>query len=632
MISENKQTAGGVQAMTAKGRLRSRTTARALLVLAGLSAGCITPSSSDKGSGSDDGAGDGADGGGTTPATIYDIQQGNVEVDSQVSLSRVIVTSPLTLDGEGFFISEAEGGEYSGVYVFLGTGGLGELFLSVGDELSLTGVVSEFYDYTELTVSSDSITVTGTGTVAPTPVDSPSDWEPYEGVLVSLSAQSALECPDSYGETALSGGIALDDLLYRYESERGAEYSEVVGLVSYGFEEYKLNPRGTEDLAGYVPGEGCTATVAECQQDGITGSVDLEGVVVTSQINNFFGFYVQDQGGGEYSGIYVFSYEDVAAELDIAVGDTVNLHGSVSEYYDFTEISLTSVDDLVKVATAEPVSTELVEAPADWEPYEGGLLTLRDVEVTGDIDSHGQVTTNYGVVIDNDFYDYDLSSGDVLPSVTGLLAWSFDAWHLNPRGAEDVTGGGGGGGTGTVATIAEIQSGGVTGTVTLEGVTVVSGMTAGDGFFVQDDAGAYNGIYVYVGSSGITVNQGDQVTLTGDVSEFYDLTEIAIFDAADLTVTGTGVPSALVLSSEPADWEPYEGVLVSVLADLTLTSDADEFGVCTTSWTSLQMDDALYDFDATYGDGEVFSLVTGPITYDHETWRILPRESGDLAH
>ena len=60
--------------------------------------------------------------------------------------------------------------------------------VSIGDELSVTGEVTEFYDLTELVVSSDSdIEVTGSGTITVTTLtELPSDWEVYEGMLVSF--------------------------------------------------------------------------------------------------------------------------------------------------------------------------------------------------------------------------------------------------------------------------------------------------------------------------------------------------------------------------------------------------------------------------------------------------------------
>ena len=87
---------------------------------------CITPEKKDD------------DGDQTSGLTIMDIQQGNVEEDTTVTLTDVLVSTPLTLEGEGFFVQDPAGGEYSGMYVYL-QGSFTDLFLSVGDHPDLSG-------------------------------------------------------------------------------------------------------------------------------------------------------------------------------------------------------------------------------------------------------------------------------------------------------------------------------------------------------------------------------------------------------------------------------------------------------------------------------------------------------------
>ena len=63
-------------------------------------------------------------------------------------------------------------------------------------------------------------------------------------------------------------------------------------------------------------------------------------------------------------------------------------------------------------------------------------------------------------------------------------------------------------------------------TVATSGIVTGVFITGGDAdrFFIQDGAGAWNGIYVY--ENGTPLSIGDSVTVTGNVVEFFELTEI----------------------------------------------------------------------------------------------------------
>ena len=118
------------------------------------------------------------------------------------------------------------------------------------------------------------------------------------------------------------------------------------------------------------------------------------------------GFWVQDAGGGAWSGLYVYT-DRVDGEVTVSVGDVLNITGEVSEYFDLTEISIGNINDIeAQGTTADVTSVELSEAPADWEEYEGVLITLADVTI-GDGGEYGVYSLNYaGLLIDDEIYDY----------------------------------------------------------------------------------------------------------------------------------------------------------------------------------------------------------------------------------
>ena len=369
------------------------------ILLCLLAIGCINPEKKDD-------VGDQTD-----STTIFDLQQGQVPEDTTVTLREVLVSSPLTLEGDGFFIQDPAGGEYSGMYIYL-QGSFSDLYLSVGDQITLTGSYTEYYDFSEVTVTSETaIEVTGYDELPITAVSDVTDWEPYESVIVTLGEQTIQDCSNQYGEVGLSEGIQMDDAFFGFDSSKGDVYESITGAIAYSYGEFKLWPRDEADLAGKTAGEGCTSTIASIQSDGIEGGVELTEVVVTSGLTyDGEGFFIQDAGGGEYAGIYVYTaYLDEGA-IDPQVGDVINISGSVTEYYDLTELVLDDAANYEVVGSAEPVVTELTEAPADWEPYEGVLVHLTDLGITSDTDGYGECETDYNILLSNLFFNHAAQS------------------------------------------------------------------------------------------------------------------------------------------------------------------------------------------------------------------------------
>ncbi|MEC7987416.1 MAG: hypothetical protein VX278_19765 [Myxococcota bacterium] len=577
-------------------------------------------------------------------ATVADIQQGIIGDGADVFLERVVITT--TDWGEGFFVQDPGGGEWSGIYVYTETMG-GEYSPIIGDEVQISGTVSEFYDYTELVVSSaENISVVGDGEVVATPVSNVTDWEPYEGCFVSLSDQTVVSSVSSYGEVELSGGIKMDNLFFDFGTEYGATYSAIQGVISYSYEEFKINPRSESDLEGYVAGEGGDVmTISDIQQGGVIGPVQLEGVVVTTEMAEE-GFWVQDLGGGEWSGIYVYTAQ-ISDTVSVNVGDVLNLTGEVSEFYDLTEITVTSLGDIEVVGTGETaVTTSVSSAPSDWESYEGVLIALENAEIVEELD-YGNCSLNYnGIILDDELYRYEVSAGDVFPALTGVVTYSYGEFKLYPRDESDMSGstnngggnnGGNDDGPAETATIRDIQSGTIAvGTnVEVSGAVVTGVSESGAHVFVQDpNESEYAGVMLYLSSGGVTVGLGDEVSFSGSVDEFESgsgssRTNIELSAATDITVTGTGTIAPVELSADPSDWELYEGMLVSLSA-VTLDSDMDMYGVSGLSTYSVSLDSTLFDYSTVASNGSSFTTVVGIID-DYYGMTLLPRNGGDFV-
>jgi len=385
-------------------------------------------------------------------ATVADLQGGLVSPGEVVTLNRVIATTGLTADGKGFFVQDAGGGEYSGLYVYLQAGG-DDVQIEPGLELSLTGEVKEFPEEeaeteTELVISSaTNVVVTGTGEITVDAVDvaSVTDWEPWESCIISVGAVGVSEGINNYGEVTLDNGLKMDNLFFDFEANAGDSYTNVTALLGFKWSEWKLLPRAAEDLEGYVAQpapEPVAATIAEIQAGDfpVDTLVSIAGVIATSPTTSG-NFYVQVPGGGENSGLYIYAWDE--AETDISLGDVLDIEGYVTEYEtDDSSLTELTVQESGKIQVTSQGATVIVDtvdaaAVVDWEVWEGCLVQLSTVTTTSAADNYGTVGTDAGISLDDQFYGVDVASGTTFTSVTGLVS-EYYGWKLNPRDENDL--------------------------------------------------------------------------------------------------------------------------------------------------------------------------------------------------
>ena len=125
--------------------------------------------------------------------------------------------------------------------------------------------------------------------------------------------------------------------------------------------------------------------------------------------------------------------------------------------------------------------------------------------------------------------------------------------------------------------------------VTTSGIVtalVKSNSGADKGYYIQDGAGAWNGVYVY--DSGNVPTVGDNITITAKVTEYNGMTELSYVSAFTVNSQGNTLPAATVLSAANASTEDYESVLVKVNSVNCVTSP-DGYGV----WNGLENGDTL---------------------------------------
>ena len=184
--------------------------------------------------------------------SIYDIQytddpSGDSDFAGQeVTISGIVTGTFFT----GYFIAEAPG-PWQAIYVFSNRNGP-----QVGDEVRITGIVSEYYGLTELTDIKDFQILSSGHNPTPLTLDVQSiPQEQYESTLIQVKDVTVTSLGD-YGEWVISAGgatVHCDDMNdYVYFPQVGDKLDTVTGNLTYSFGEFKITPRKTNDISGDV--------------------------------------------------------------------------------------------------------------------------------------------------------------------------------------------------------------------------------------------------------------------------------------------------------------------------------------------------------------------------------------------
>ncbi|MEO9531695.1 MAG: choice-of-anchor J domain-containing protein [Crocinitomicaceae bacterium] len=164
-------------------------------------------------------------------------------------------------------------------------------------------------------------------------------------------------------------------------------------------------------------------------------------------------------------------------------------------------------------------------------------------------------------------------------------------------------------------------------TVTTSGVvTSISQEDSGDGYFIQDADGSWNGICINDATN--TPNVGDSVEVTGVVEENFDFTRIGTISNFVNHGASTWQPTAeLITSNEAATLEEYESVMVQILST-ECTNDNAGFGLWETNDGSgvVGVDDDCF---VNFGDLGNWYDLTGIISYSFSAYKINPRTGAD---
>lgn len=352
--------------------------------------------------------------------------------------------------------------------------------------------------------------------------------------------------------------------------------------------------------------------------------VTTHGIVTGVQTNNK-GFYMQD-GEGAWNGIFVYTN----GNYSVSVGDDVSVTAEVQEYYEMTELSYISSLSVQSSGNQLPEFVIITAAQVQMEDYEGVLVRVENVTVTEMPDQYGIWTAtdqnNDDLRVDNDLFSYTPAMSEVL-TIVGVAAYTFDEYKINPRSIDDIIGGS----AGQEVSIYDIQGQGAASPY--EGQVIsTSGIVTGvafNGYAIQDGTGAWNGLFVY--DSDHVPAIGDEVKVTGEVQEYYEMTELGFISSYSVESTGNQVPDVVTITALQAMMEDYESVLVQV-QNIEVTELPDQYGV----WrgvdgqgTTMVMDNDMYeDYSPNVGD---HLNITGVMIYGFGEFKINPRMADDIT-
>ncbi len=272
--------------------------------------------------------------------TIYDIQNGTLEVGTEVSLYGVVALTP---PGRyGFYAGEPGGGAYSGVYVFAWAEDAGPDF-AVGDLVNIaSGTIEEYPEdqtpsTTEVVMDDADLSFPGgTAVVTPTTMELTDFADDglllqLEGTLVTVAAEMTVTSPpNNFGEWVVNGNYTVGGSFYAFEAEANATLTSLTGVLVYSYGEWKIELRSDADVGGYEgPGviePGDCETADKCAADLVAGDLMLTEVQFNPQVGDDAGnewFEIRNTTAGSIDLNGVSFYDDTSSSITISTSAVV---------------------------------------------------------------------------------------------------------------------------------------------------------------------------------------------------------------------------------------------------------------------------------------------------------------------
>ena len=148
------------------------------------------------------------------------------------------------------------------------------------------------------------------------------------------------------------------------------------------------------------------------------------------------GFFLEDQAGGAWSGIWVYLN---GADTLYEAGDSLVVEAQVTEYHGLTELSPDTII-VVKKGAALPPPVVLQTGEANDEAYEGVLLKVVHATCTNPDLGYGEWEVDDGsgaLRVDDMGVAFTPDSGQMY-NITAPLYYSYGNYKLEPRDSADI--------------------------------------------------------------------------------------------------------------------------------------------------------------------------------------------------
>jgi predicted extracellular nuclease len=184
--------------------------------------------------------------------TINDIRNGNVDIESEITIEDAVITSLVGNGVRYFFVQDMLNSENAGILVFKNSAD--SLSLAVGDKVTVTGVYKEYNGQSEIVIDSvDCITQTGTSALPEVQDISSCDvneYEQFEGMLVEMCSVEVTSVDSSNKVFELNSKILVDDMMYSPTPlpTVGTQINQIVGILHYAYGAYRIEPRKAADI------------------------------------------------------------------------------------------------------------------------------------------------------------------------------------------------------------------------------------------------------------------------------------------------------------------------------------------------------------------------------------------------
>jgi hypothetical protein len=178
--------------------------------------------------------------------------------------------------------------------------------------------------------------------------------------------------------------------------------------------------------------------VAKSDSPHLGELVTVGGVVtVASECTYLNGYTLEMSCGGGWSGIRIYDVANSPQQ-----GDSVQVTGTVGEYYGVTEIGYLSAYSNYGPDSLPPILPVYTAEVAVAESLEGVLVEVHDVTVVDTLD-YGEFLIHDGAIADTCYVDdicgyaYQPSPGDHWAIIRGVVDYSFRNFKIQPRYEED---------------------------------------------------------------------------------------------------------------------------------------------------------------------------------------------------